>query len=132
MITKARRRKLARQAVAELSAKLMAAQAGPAVPIDGIPPGLNVFPSMEAAWRDLGDKFIDSLPRKMQEDARFIFYHGVQAAANLMIYCAGQGKFEAAADQITADCIAYEKEAERVLKERKDLVLAELQQQQPN
>jgi hypothetical protein len=97
--------------------KLMASQAG-TMRQDDIPPNLNVFATMEAAWLDLALKFTANLSRKQVQDAKFIFFHGVQAAANLMIYCAGQSRFEVAADQITADCIAYEKEAEAVLRER--------------
>ena len=105
-------------ATADEIAEMMRSQAG-SITQDDIPPHLNVFATMGAAWQDLSGKFTDHLSRKQQQDAKFIFFHGVQAAANLMIYCAGQSRFEAAADQITADCIAYEKEAEAVLRERR-------------
>lgn len=107
-----------KDATADEIASMLKSQAG-TVTQDDIPPSLNVFATMDAAWLELSGKFIARLSRKQQQDAKFIFYNGVQAAANLMIYCAGQSKFEAAADQITADCIAYEKEAEAVLRERK-------------
>jgi hypothetical protein len=85
-----------------------------------IPTGLNVFATMEAAWNDLVDRwFHEGMPDKLKQDGKFIFYHGVQAAANLMMYCEGQDMFGAAADQVQGDCIAYEKEAEAVLAERK-------------
>ena len=85
-----------------------------------IPDNLNVFATMEAAWQDLVDRwFHEGMPDRLQQDAKFIFYHGVQAAANLMMYCEGQDMFGAAADQVQGDCIAYEKEAEAVLAERK-------------
>jgi hypothetical protein len=99
--------------------ELMSAQ-NPALTQDDIPANLNVFATMEAAWNDLVDRwFHEGMPDRLQQDAKFIFYHGVQAAANLCIYCEGQGMFGAAADQLQADCIAYEKEAEAVLAERK-------------
>jgi len=91
-------------------------------PIDqtAIPPNLNVFATMEAAWNDLVDRwFHEGMPDRLKQDGKFIFYHGVQAAANLMMYCEGQDMFGAAADQVQGDCIAYEKEAEAVLAERK-------------
>lgn len=85
-----------------------------------MPPELNVFATMEAAWQDLVDRwFHEGMPDKLKQDGKFIFYHGVQAAANLMMYCEGQDMFGAAADQVQGDCIAYEKEAEAVLAERK-------------
>ena len=85
-----------------------------------IPDNLNVFATMEAAWQDLVDRwFHEGMPDRLQQDAKFIFYHGVQAAANLMMYCEGQDMFGAAADQVQGDCIAYEREAEAVLAERK-------------
>jgi hypothetical protein len=85
-----------------------------------IPPNLNVFATMEAAWQDLVDRwFHEGMPDKLKQDGKFIFYHGVQAAGNLMMYCEGQDMFGAAADQVQADCIAYEREAEAVLAERK-------------
>lgn len=85
-----------------------------------IPPNLNVFATMEAAWQELVNHwFHEGMPEHLKQDAKFIFYHGVQAAANLMMYCEGQDMFGAAADQVQGDCIAYEKEAEAVLAERK-------------
>jgi hypothetical protein len=105
-------------ATADEIATMMASQAG-SITQDDIPPQLNVFATMDAAWRELVEKFEAHLSPKQIQDAKFIFYHGVQAAANLMIYCAGQNRFEAAADQITADCILYEKEAEQTLRERR-------------
>jgi hypothetical protein len=100
--------------------KLLASQAGAvAVAQDDIPPGMNVFATMEAAWRSLAEmSFADRLTPKQMQDAKFIFFHGVQAAANLMIYCAGQHKFESAADQIIKDCVEYQKEAMQVLHQR--------------
>jgi hypothetical protein len=92
---------------------------------DTMPPGVAIFPNMEAAWNELTEQFCKGLPRKQRQDAKFIFYHGVQAAANLMIYCAGQSNFECAADQITKDCVDYEKEAELTLRERLELIEAE-------
>jgi hypothetical protein len=87
---------------------------------DDIPPNLNVFATMEAAWQDLVDRwFHEGMPDKLKQDGKFIFFHGVQAAANLMMYCEGQDMFGAAADQVQGDCMAYEKEAEAVLAERK-------------
>ena len=83
-----------------------------------IPPGMNVYADMDTAWRDLADKMHGHLSAKQTQDAKFIFYCGVQAAANLMIYCSGQSRFETAADQITRDCIAYETEAEAVQRQR--------------
>lgn len=103
----------------DLIGNLMASQAG-TVTQDDIPAHLNVFATMEAAWRSLAElSFADRLTPKQLQDAKFIFFHGVQAAANLMIYCAGQDKFEAAVDQITRDCIEYQKEAMQVLQARK-------------
>jgi hypothetical protein len=107
--------------------KLLASQAGAvAVAQDDIPPGMNVFATMEAAWKSLAEmSFADRLTPKQMQDAKFIFFHGVQAAANLMIYCAGQSNgedgtlFEAAADQIIKDCVEYQKEAMQVLHQRK-------------
>jgi len=91
-----------------------------AITQDDIPPNLNVFATMEAAWNDLVDRwFHEGMPDKLKQDGKFIFYHGVQAAANLMMYCEGQDMFGAAADQVQGDCVAYEKEAEAVLAERK-------------
>jgi hypothetical protein len=103
--------------------KLLASQAGSerdTVTQDDIPAHLNVFATMEAAWRMLAEvSFADRLTPKQLQDAKFIFFHGVQAAANLMIYCAGQQKFEAAVEQITKDCWEYQKEAMQVLHARK-------------
>jgi hypothetical protein len=83
-------------------------------------PQFEVFATMETAWQNLVDESLfGNLSRAQMQDARHIFYTGVAAAANLMIYCAGQGGFEAAARQITADYVAYRKEAEAVLRERK-------------
>jgi hypothetical protein len=99
---------------------LMQAQVAPVITQDDIPANLNVFATMEAAWNDLVDRwFHEGMPDKLKQDGKFIFYHGVQAAANLMMYCEGQDMFGAAADQVQGDCIAYEKEAEAVLAERK-------------
>jgi hypothetical protein len=101
-------------------AKLMSAQVAPVITQDDIPANLNVFATMEAAWNDLVERwFHEGMPDKLKQDGKFIFYHGVQAAANLMMYCEGQDMFGAAADQVQGDCIAYEKEAEAVLAERK-------------
>lgn len=96
---------------------MIGSQAGSITQAD-IPPSMNVFATMEAAWHHLAEYFEAKLTPKQMQDAKFIFFHGVQAAGNLMIYCAGQSKFEAAADQIIKDCVAYEKEAEQVLRER--------------
>jgi hypothetical protein len=115
-----RKRKTDNEATAEELARMMRSQAG-TVTQDDIPPSLNVFATMEAAWADMLTKFPPDFPQKLQEDAKFIFYHGIQAAANLCIYCAGQAKFEAAADQIIAECVAYEKEAEAVCRRRAGL-----------
>jgi hypothetical protein len=113
-------------------AAMMASQAGSISQID-IPPSMNVFASMEAAWQALAEAaFADRLSHKQVQDAKFIFFTGVQAAANLMIYCAGQSQFEAAADQIIADCLAYEKEAVQVLRERAVLQSAEAPESAPN
>jgi hypothetical protein len=105
---------------------LMQAQVAPVITQDDIPANLNVFATMEAAWQDLVDRwFHEGMPDRLQQDAKFIFYHGVQAAANLIMYCNGQDAhddnymYNLAIDQITAACIAYEKEAEAVLAERK-------------
>jgi hypothetical protein len=111
------KRKSGKEATSREIAAMMKSQAGTITQAD-IPPSVNVFATMEAAWEELAKQFILGMPKKQQQDAKFIFMNGVQAAANLMIYCAGQSKFEAAADQIIADCIAYEKEAVRVLHER--------------
>jgi hypothetical protein len=91
----------------------------PVIKQDDIPSSLNVFATMEAAWEDLVSRwFHEGMPDKVKQDGKFIFYHGVQAAGNLMMYCEGQDMFPIAADQVQADCIAYEKEAEAVLVER--------------
>jgi hypothetical protein len=113
-----RKRRTDNMATADEIGAMMRNQAG-SITQDDIPPHLPVFATMEAAWLELAAQFIAKLSRKQQQDAKYIFFHGVQAAANLMIYCAGQSRFEAAADQITADCVAYEKEAEAVLRERR-------------
>jgi hypothetical protein len=98
--------------------ELMAAQA-PIINSEDIPPGVDMFPTMEAAWLDFAVKMRRDLSRRQLQDAKFIFFTGVQAAANLMIYGAGQSQFETAANQVIADCIAYEKEAEAVVRERR-------------
>lgn len=100
--------------------ELMDAQVAPVINQDDIPPNVNVFATMEAAWDDLvGRWFHEGMPDRLKQDAKFIFYHGVQAAGNLMMYCEGQDMFASAADQVQGDCVAYEKEAETVLAERK-------------
>jgi hypothetical protein len=104
---------------AELS-KMMASQAGTVRQSD-IPAGFDVFATMEAAWRDFAEEFLHRMDgtippsayEKIMDDAKFTFYSGIRAAANLCIYCDGQGKFEAAADQITAECVAYDAEEAR-------------------
>jgi hypothetical protein len=95
---------------------LMAAQAnGVAISQSDIPPSLNVFATMDAAWEDFVSRWLHvGLPDRFLPDVKFTFFSGVQAAANLLIYCEGQGMFGKAADQLQADCIAYEKEAEAV------------------
>ena len=99
---------------------LMLAQVAPVITQDVIPANLNVFATMEAAWQELVNHwFHEGMPEHLKQDAKFIFYHGVQAAANLMMYCEGQDMFGSAADQVQGDCVAYEKEAEAVLAERK-------------
>jgi hypothetical protein len=85
-----------------------------------IPEHYNVFATMEAAWQDFHDRFVHlGLPEHLMPDVKFTFFNGVQAAANLVIFCEGQRMLGAALDQLQADCIAYEKEAEAVLAERK-------------
>jgi hypothetical protein len=105
-------------AAAEEIAEMMRNQAG-SITQDDIPPSLHVFATMEAAWQEMVDtRFQRQLTKAQMQDVRFIFFNGVQAAYNLMIFCAGQQKLEGAADQIAAEIVAYEKEAESVLRER--------------
>jgi hypothetical protein len=114
------------EATAEELARMMRSQAGTVTQAD-IPPDLELFATMEAAWRDFVETYLhyktDNLPpgahEKIMEDAKFTFYSGIRVAANLCIFCAGQDKFEAAADQITAECMAYDaEEARKVQKKR--------------
>jgi hypothetical protein len=83
---------------------LMAGQADPSSA-----QGLNVFPSMEAAWHDFTAHWVHvGLPDQYRDEAmRLAFYVGVQSAANLMRYCEGQGEFYLASDQIQAEEVAF-------------------------
>jgi hypothetical protein len=73
-----------------------------------IPPELNVFATMEAAWQEFVDHWAHvGLPDKHKEALRLAFYTGVQSAANLMRYCEGQGEFYLASDQIQEEEVAY-------------------------
>ena len=104
-------------ATADEIAEMMRSQAG-SITQDDIPPSLHVFATMEAAWQEMVDtRFQCQLTKAQMQDARFIFFNGVQAAYNLMIFCAAQQKLEGAADQITAEIVAYEKEAEAMQKQ---------------
>lgn len=98
-------------------AEMLRSQAG-GITQDDIPPSMEVYATMEAAWENMLKQFPEDFPRKLKQDAKWIFFHGIQAAGNLMIFAAGQSKFECAADQIIKECMAYEKEAEAVLRER--------------
>lgn len=74
---------------------------------------IDVHPTMEAAWQELAESFCADLPRRQRESARYCFYRGVQAAANLLILAVGAdgvGAFEKAVDQITSDVLAYDKQ----------------------
>lgn len=92
-------------------ATLMASQPGNLASVD-------VFPTMEAAWNEYVAKYFPGRPRKVLQDAKFTFFHGVQAAANLMITCQNHGIFNAAVDQINGEIIAYETAAEQLKRER--------------
>src|SRR5579864_1458852 len=95
----ARRKRPKKTEAATVDKLIDGQQPAPLVKQGDIPAHLNVFATMEAAWLELAQDLYGDLPQKQREDAKFIFFHGVQAAANLMIYCAGQGNFELAADR---------------------------------
>ena len=121
---KVRKRAGTRDADNEASAEELAAmlrgesqsQAGTVTQAD-IPPNMEVYATMARAWEEMLKQFPAHHP-KVLEDAKWCFFNGIREAVNLCIYCAGQGKVEAAFDQISAECVAYEKEAEAVLKRR--------------
>jgi hypothetical protein len=67
---------------------LLAAQVPAALNQSDIPPNLNVFANMEAAWQDFADNWVHiGLPDTHRDALRFAFYVGAQAASNLMMYC---------------------------------------------
>jgi len=99
------KRKRSREATVE---DLMAAQASPGLTQDDIPPNLNVFANMEAAWQDFADHWLHiGLPDTHRDALRFAFYVGAQAASNLMMYCEGQDMFGVAADQLQKDVTEF-------------------------
>ena len=122
---KVRKRAGTRNADNEASAEELAAmlrgesqsQAGTVTQAD-IPPNMEVYATMARAWEEMLKQFPAHTHPKVLEDAKWCFFNGIREAVNLCIYCAGQGKVEAAFDQISAECVAYEKEAEAVLKRR--------------
>jgi hypothetical protein len=99
----AKRKRKRREAIDEIH-DLMAAQAD-----TSSVQGLNVFPTMEAAWQDFVDHWVHvGLPDKYRDEAlRLAFYVGVQSAANLMRYCQGHGEFNLASDQIQEEEVSY-------------------------
>ena len=117
-MSSSRKRRLTRlEATAAEIAEMMRSQA-PITQAD-IPPHMNVYATMEAAWQDLIERaFHRKLNDELMGDGKFIFYHGVQAAVNLCIFCIAQQHAEAAIDQIVSEIIAYEDEAVRLMKER--------------
>jgi hypothetical protein len=95
--------------------ELLKTQVPAVITQDDIPANLNVFATMEAAWQDFVARWVHKgLPDDRLPEVKFTFFNGVQAAANLVIYCEGQQMLGAALDQLQGDCIAYEKEVEAV------------------
>jgi hypothetical protein len=96
-----------REKVPETSSGIESLMAGQADPSSA--QGLNVFPTMEAAWQDFVDHWVHvGLPDRYRDEAlRLAFYVGVQSAANLMRYCQGHGEFNLASDQIQEEEVSY-------------------------
>jgi hypothetical protein len=69
----------------------------------------EVFPSLELAWKDLARLFFAELPSKQRHSAKFCFYWGARAAANLMILDAGINQsIDKAADQISREVAEFD------------------------
>lgn len=69
----------------------------------------EIFPSLELAWQDLARMFFGELPSKQRHSAKFCFYWGARAAANLMILDAGMNQsIDKAADQIGREVAAFD------------------------
>jgi hypothetical protein len=69
---------------------------------------IDVHPTMEAAWQELESMFFANLTRAQKRDARFMFFTGVRAATNLIIFSAGaSGNIEGAINQIVGEIEAY-------------------------
>jgi hypothetical protein len=82
---------------------------------------MEVYATMEAAWQDMVQTFGANTPRAALQDLKWTFFQGAHAAANMLIYTAGQGHFEVGVDQLVKDFEAYDKEAATVLRERRAL-----------